>query len=151
MSTLNVNQDIVRYVDATGKVLKQAEMLIDQIAREETKIAEAAPKVASLMANSGLIRKTEHELATKKLASHEGALEVVQNLLNNLGETKRAYEQKIASAGGGYGVDPKSVNAFSTNPAKVDIMRGGVLGQGAGFGQKKAADHAFEQALFGTN
>jgi hypothetical protein len=45
---MDVNQDIVRYVDATGKVLKQAEQLVDQLAREEQKIAAVAPKVAGL-------------------------------------------------------------------------------------------------------
>jgi hypothetical protein len=53
------------------------------------------------LASNGLIRKTEHDIAAKKLASHEGALEVVQNLIAELGQTKRAYEQKIASAGNG--------------------------------------------------
>ena len=144
-----VNQDIVRYVDTTGKVLKQAEALVNQLAAEEVKIAEAAPKVATLLASQGLITKAEHEVATKKLASHEGALEVVQNLLAELGGQKRAYEQKIAAAGNGSPVDPRSVSQAQLGT--VDVMRGGVLGQRAGLGEKKAADYAFEQVLMGLN
>jgi hypothetical protein len=144
---MDVNQDIVRYVDATGKVLKQAEQLVDQLAREEQKIAADAPKVASLLASNGLIRKTEHDVATKKLASHEGALEVVQNLIAELGQTKRAYEQKIASAGNGHIVDPRSLEMSSPT---FNSMSGGVVGQRRGLGQKSAADHAYEDIILGN-
>lgn len=147
----DVNQEVVRYVDATGKVLKQAEQLVDQLAREETKIAAAAPKVATLLAEGGLIRKTEHELATKKLASHEGALEVVQNLLNELGQTKRSFEQKIAAAGNGQAIDPRTVTQTPAQMATFDPMRGGVCGGRVGLGQKRAADYAYENALLGNN
>ncbi len=146
-----INQDVVRYVDTTGKVFKQAEALVNQLAVEEAKVAEVAPKVATLLANQGLIRKGEHELATKKLASHEGALEVVQNLLGELGSQKRAYEQKIAAAGNGSPVDPRTVSQPQVSLGTVDVMRGGVLGQRVGLGQKKAADYAFEQVLMGMN
>jgi hypothetical protein len=148
---MDVNQDIVRYVESTGKVLKQAEELAGQLVREEKKIAEVAPKVASLLVGQGLIRKGENEMATKKLASHEGALEVVQNLIAELGQTKRAYEQKIASSGSGHPVDPRSVELTATQKASVNVMGGGVIGQRAGSGQKKAADWAYENILLGNN
>jgi hypothetical protein len=48
---MDVNQEIVRYVESTGKVLKQAEQLTEQLAREEAKIAESAPKVANSVSN----------------------------------------------------------------------------------------------------
>jgi hypothetical protein len=147
---MDVNQEIVRYVESTGKVLKQAEQLTEQLAREEAKIAESAPKVATLLATNGLIRKTEHEIAAKKLASHEGALEVVQNLINELGQTKRAHQQEKAAAGSGSSVDPRSVQQSPADRAMVNVMGGGVIGQHAGLGQKKAADWAYENVLFGN-
>ncbi len=147
----DVNQEIVHYVDATDKVLKQAEQLVAQLAREEAKVAAAAPKVAALLASEGLIKKTEHDLATKKLASHEGALEVVQNLLVELGQTKRSYEQKQAAAGNGQAVDPRVAMQSPAQMATFDVSRGGICGARPGIGQKRAADYAYEQALLGSN
>ncbi len=146
--------DTLDYVDASGQALGAAQNLATKVAEEGEKIAMLAPQRVDLLAEAGLIQEHEKEAAVKQLSSHEGALSVVANLVNILGETKTAYDQKAAAAGNGHGVPaggqpaPAGGNGHTKSAdAGSNLTEGGYVGRRRGAGEKSAADNALIAGL----
>ncbi len=146
--------DALDYVVASGQALGAAQNLATKVASEGEKIATLAPQRVDQLAEAGLIQEHEKEAAVTQLSSHEGALAVVANLVNILGETKQAYDQKAAAAGNGHGVpaggqpvaDGGNGHVKSAD-AGIDLTDGGYVGRRRGAGEKSAADHALITGL----
>jgi hypothetical protein len=142
----NINQEAVGFIDEAGKVLKEAQDLTNVLLAEETKIASEAPKVVGLLIEQGLLKEADRNRAVEKLASHTGALEVVQNLTAKMAADSLEFRQKLAAAGNGEPVTAERIGQ-QTKSSGVNRLAGGIIGARRGVGQKSAADLAFEETL----
>lgn len=143
------------YVEASGQALHAAQLLAEKVAADQQKVAQLVPRQVELLLQSGLIVPNEKQAAAQQLASHEGALGTVANLIAMLGEQKQAYEQKLAAQGNGSSVKSASaggsaqagVSRTKQADAGVNLSEGGNVGRRRGAGEKSAADMALIESL----
>ena len=144
------NVDTLDFVDVAGQALHEAQVLATKVAEAEQKVAEIAPQRADALHEAGLIEAGEKQAAVDQLSTHEGALAVCGNLIKILGETKLAYERKLAAVGQGV-AEPGGngqANGQSKQAAAGDAYDdGGFVGGRAGLGEKRASDDALIQGL----
>ena len=143
---MSTTLDTLNFTQSAGEALEASRILAEKVAEEQVKVAELIPSLSDEMLKRNLIAETEKTAAAEQLSTHEGALKIVGNLLNMLGETKQAYEQKLAAAGQGV---PSGTNGQEKRASFVndDLMAGGAVGSRAGLGEKRASDEAYIDSL----
>jgi hypothetical protein len=143
------------YVEASGQALHAAQLLAEKVAADQQKVAQLVPRQVELLLQSGLIVPNEKQAASEMLATHEGVLGTVSNLIAMLGEQKQAYEQKLAAQGNGSSVKSAAaggnaqagVSRTKQADAGVNLSEGGNVGRRRGAGEKSAADMALIESL----
>lgn len=142
------------YVEASGQALHAAQLLAEKVAADQQKVAQLVPRQVELLLQSGLIVANEKQAAAQQLATHEGALGTVANLIAMLGEQKQAYEQKLAAQGNGSSVKSASAGGSQNGASRtkqadagVNLAEGGNVGRRRGAGEKSAADMALIESL----
>lgn len=139
------------YIESSGKALHAAGVLASKVASDAEKVAQVVPARVNLLVEAGLITETEKSAAVSQLSTHQGALAVVKNLVDILGETKQAYDRKLAMAGQGRAVP--TGNGQSNKEASTQTQRdeSNYVGRRTGLGEKSAADDAMINGLGLTN
>jgi hypothetical protein len=140
----NLAKENLDFVEVTGEALNMAQKIANSIMAEEQKIASLAPKVAESMVRGGVVRKDLADQARTKISTHEGALEVIQNLTSYCSELQKKQARADAASGEGKAAaDNSSTRVDQRDPTS----RGGFVGQREGLGQYKTAS----QQLFEAN
>lgn len=135
------------YVEKSGQSLHQAELLANQLVAEGEKIASVTPGLVQRMVAAGLIDSSEKSAAADKLASHVGATELIQNLLDIRDSEHREFNRKLAAAGSGSAVAPTAKVASVTKDASANPTSGGYVGRHRGAGEYSEADMAMASSL----
>jgi hypothetical protein len=137
------------YVEASGTALHAAQLLAEKTAATQAAVAREIPSRVAHLLKAGHIVEGEKTAAANLLSTHEGSLDMVNNLLVMLDEQKQAYEQKLAAAGNGHSVKAASTNGDRRNngDATLDYSMGGFVGRRQGMGEKSAADMAMIRSL----
>jgi hypothetical protein len=146
----DTNVPTLDFVETAGNALGVSLALATKVAEEGVKVASLAPQRADLLIQAGLITPQEKQAAVEQLGDHAGALDVVGNLIAILGETKTAYEQKLAAKGNGEGAPDTAdqpMGQVKRADAGDDVMQGGYVGRRAGVGEKRASDLALIRGL----
>jgi hypothetical protein len=94
-------EDVLGFVEKAGRALHASRQLAESIASEQEKVASLLPVDADAMAGiklldgSSLIDSNEKQAAVTKLSSHQGALEVLHNVLEIFSEQQKVANQTI--------------------------------------------------------
>ncbi len=135
----NTNLKSLEALEASGTALATAQKLAGAINGEKQAAAALAPGLVDALVTGHLIQDHERVGAHTKLASHDGSMEVIGNLIGFIGQQKKAYEQKLAVANAGGSLISKEASADGNgrthNPNYV--------GRRLGLGEKSAADIKF--------
>ena len=137
----------VDYLEKSGAALHEAEQFIQRTVQSREKAASFITPLANQLQIQGLISEAEKPAAEAKLASHEGALEIVGNLLKFREETQKQAAQ-AQSAGGPGTVIPRtdlvpSRPATNGAPGRAPTRGDGHAKQGEVF----ESDMAFARSL----
>lgn len=130
---------VLEFAKAADEAMSAAQNLLDKVATEKSAAMKSAKAISASLVDCRLIAESERNSAIEKLSDHNGALEVVGNLLTLLQQEKTATQQKLAAAGSGSPV-PGTEKAGSNGSAY-----GGFSDRPLGLGQKSPADIAFER------
>lgn len=135
----NTNLATLEYAEKSGEALKAAQELAQSVVSSQEKVAAAVPSRVNLLHEHKLITEDEKQAAAEQLSNHEGALNVIGNLIQVNAETKQAYEQKIAElnqklAAAGFGEEdsPTKTASQRSRGAADDLSSGGYVGQRTG-------------------
>jgi hypothetical protein len=94
-----LNAQVLDFIGTAGEALAASRKMAEvEVARQE-KIASVVPPQVELLLKSKLIGAEEKQAAVKKLSSHEGALEVIGNLVRVL-QKQAADNAKTAGVQG---------------------------------------------------
>lgn len=94
--------DTLAFVQKAGEALHASRQLAESVAVEQEKVANIVPRSADSMVNfrlldgKRLINPSEKQAAMRKLATHQGAVELVHSLLSICSEQIKQAEQRIA-------------------------------------------------------
>lgn len=140
------------YIQKSGEALHAAGALADKVAQDQQKVAKIVPVRVDLLVDSGLIHSEEKQAAADQLGTHEGALAVVGNLIQIMGEQKQAFQQKIAAAGNGKPAPGTNGTSNGNGRSKqgdagLNYEDGGYVGRRHGAGERSAADEVFIEKL----
>lgn len=141
MSSTDTNLKTLSFIQASGTALTQAQKLAEVVNTEKQAAAQLAGSVVEALVQNRLIQDHERDNAFRKLASHDGSIEVLQNLLGYLGQQKVAMAKRDG-LNQGSGVD-KTASADGTSPD--DVRTNIVVGSKAGLGEKRASDNPFRR------
>lgn len=142
-----MNTETLAYVEKSGEALEVAKEMAEKLAATQEKVAQQSPVLIEAMVNAGLLDPSEKAAAVEKLSSHDGCLEVTANLLQHMGETKHAYEQKLAAIGNGQSVSPTTKSASVVKDASADLEDGGFVGRRRGAGEMAGSDRVLLERL----
>lgn len=139
-------------LEASGRAIKAAADFVDEVDQEKQAAAALMGPAVDLLKEAQLIEDNETQFALTKLASHDGAIEVVKNLASHIGSLKAAYERKLAAAGQGTSLSEK---AAGTEGGSSDFVTTGklasnsapIVGRRAGLGERRPSDVAMLQSL----
>ncbi|MDD5658171.1 MAG: hypothetical protein PHF00_13050 [Elusimicrobia bacterium] len=141
--------DALAFVEKSGAVLHTAQQLATKVAEEQKDVAGLVPTVVAKMAalrlldNHLLIAETERGRAAEKLASHRGAVEVANNLLDILTEQLKTAAQRVAMASQGEAVPEKEASAGSAPSSNAS----GIIGARHGDGDQPESWRRFAVAM----
>lgn len=135
----NTNLKSLEALEASGTALATAQKLAGAINQEKQAAAALAPSLVDALVTGHLIQDHERVGAHTKLASHDGSMEIIGNLIGFIGQQKTAYEQKLAVNGQGIPIEKEASANGRTNP--------NYIGRRLGLGEKSAADINFINAL----
>ena len=96
----NTNQKSLAFMEAAGPALAAAQKLASDVNTEKQAAVKLAEALVPVMIEARLVEATEEPLLRQKLASHDGAVEVLGHIINHHKEVKAAYAQKLAVAQG---------------------------------------------------
>lgn len=144
MSTNDVNIKALESIEASGIALSTAQKLAEAVDQEKRAAATQAPGIVDALVAGNLIQEHERAPATVKLASHDGAMQLIGNLLSYIGQQKTAYDQKLALVDQGQLVESGQEKAAGFSP---HIRNPNYVGSRAGLGEKKASDKALLDGL----
>lgn len=113
------NKDTFDYVETSGKALAAATKLAHQTLAEEKKASELIPAVVDLLTKAGFLEASRGAEATKKLASHSGAIDALRRVLEQLPSKAAADNSKPRSLGAGDSATSNG-NGFGRKSAALD-------------------------------
>lgn len=134
MSTTDTNLKTLSFVEASGTALTQAQKFAEAVNQEKQAANQLAGSAVDALVHHRLIQDHERDDAFRKLASHDGAIEIIQNLVSYLGEQKEAVAKKLALNQGGGVEKAASDNSSQSEPVNL------VVGSRPGLGEKRASD-----------
>lgn len=134
-------------IEAAGTALETSRKFANAVNQEKQAAAVLIPGAVDSLVDGRLVQDHERTNAMSKLGSHDGAVEVVGNLVQYIARQKAAYEQKLAVNGQGSGVAEKTASASGVGSGNGQPLNPNYIGQRAGQGVKKASDLAFINAL----
>lgn len=120
MSKQPILEDVLVFVEKSGQALHASRELAEAIVTEQEKVASLLPVDADAMAGiklldgSNLIETSEKQAAITKLSTHQGSLEVLNNVLEIFGEQQKKANQTIRMLQQGKGETSQTKQA-STN------------------------------------
>lgn len=144
---------VLDFADVTGQALDAAQKMASEVIAQEEKVATLVPPRVDALFTQGLIPEDEKQAANDKLSTHEGALEVVGNLLKIAEEQKQNYEQKLAAAGNGRSVangelaGNGSPRVTKQADAGANYSDGGYVGRRRGAGERAESDQVIIDQL----
>lgn len=131
-------------MEQAGPALDAARKFALDVNAEKQAALKLAEPLADAMIEAQLLEAHDKPLFLQKLASHDGSIEIIGNLVTHIGQLKTAYAQKLAVAQGGG--QPTDLNghgkaASATQPVVGNNGRPHFVGAKAGLGEKRASDH----------
>lgn len=133
------NVKTLDFVEATGKALSRAEKLAADINQEKQAALKLSSPVIESLVQHRLIDETEREMAATKLASHDGAMELLKNLVVHYGQQKEAAAKKEALSQG----SPIEGNQLPSAGEGQPRRKTAAVGQRAGLGERRESDEPF--------
>lgn len=138
--TTSIQEVSLKFAEEGGSALHFAEQLADAYEQEKLAAEKLTPAAVDKLASLGFISENQKAEAREKLASHDGAVAIVSNLLDAVEQMKVAQQQQQALHQG----QPVSDN---TKAASESPARWRPVGARPGLGEKSAADRAFEERM----
>lgn len=142
MSTESLVGESIGFIEKAGEALGEAKVLGDIVVAEATKIASLAPSVTAEIQQLGLLSAEQGQSFTAKLATHEGAIQIVRKLASLL-STERRNMAKQAAASPGQALTGSGSGGSSDGIASPGCF----VGSRIGAGQRDNAKIASEVAL----
>jgi hypothetical protein len=134
---MTLTAETLGYVEKSGQALGAAQQLMDELAAETTKIASLAPATTAEVVREGLLPESDATAFTTKIATHEGAIQVIRKLASLLGKERRELAKQAAASPG------QAVGTATPTAAPQSCFVGGHVG----LGQLDRAKRASEIAL----
>ena len=135
----STNQKSLAFMEAAGPALAAAQKFASDVNVEKQAATKLADALVPTMIQQQLCEATEEPMLRQKLATHNGAIEVLGYIVSHHNKVKKAYAQKLAIAQGGgspaEGHD-KAANADRSNGSPY-------VGQRAGLGERRPSDEPF--------
>jgi hypothetical protein len=131
-------------IAAGGEALKQADAIVNAVVTEKQAAEALIPGLVDLLVQQHLLEDHDRVPAIQKLASHNGALEVMGRLVNTMAADKTAYANQLRAAGPGAPVTEKAAGAASPRTTKLAFV-----GSRAGLGEHRDSDRKFADAMLG--
>ena len=142
--TVNVNLKSLEAIETSGIALETARKFAEDVGQEKRAAAALIPGAVDGLISGHMVQEHERPLAATKLGTHEGALQVLGNLLDHVGQLKVAHERKIALLNQGQPANSENGEKIAGSPHHQNPN---YVGSRPGLGEKKASDIAFLTAL----
>lgn len=139
---ITTDEKSLSYLETSGQALASAQKLAQSVDAEKSAAAVLSPGLTNSMLSAGLLEEHDKSAAMEKMATHDGSLELLGNLLSYLGNQKEAYQKKLAAVDRGVSIDDSEKSASATPTKKLNPN---YLGQRTGI--KKASDRIFLEGL----
>ena len=151
MSNQETNLKVLDFAASASGALDKASQLATAVDQEKQAAAKLATDVVSQLVDNRMLEDHERNAALTKLASHDGAIEVISNLIKLASGQKADYEQKLAAVDQGQSVEEnghvKAAGASVSTRIGSPVNNPNYIGSRAGLGEKKASDTAFARAM----
>lgn len=137
----NTQQDqAVEFVEKAGHAMAAADQILTEVHQEKSAAAQQAEAAVSEMVAGRFITDSERGEFLQKVSTHDGALELLRNVLKFAAGREAAYQQKLAVAGGGGEQVPEKQAMAQGAGADANFSRPVITGSKAGLGEKRASD-----------
>ena len=152
MATQETNLKVLDFTASASEALTKAAKLAEVVDQEKQAAAKLASDVVTQLVDNRMLEDHERVSALTKLASHDGSIEIIGNLIKLAAGQKAAYEAKLAAVDQGQSVSDNGhtkaagVPALSTRVG-APVNNPNYMGARAGLGEKKASDAAFAEAM----
>lgn len=138
MSDQSTNAKMLDYIETTGEALAVSEKLAQaEIARQE-KVASIVPQAIDKLVEAKLVTVDEKQAAADMLSTHEGALNVIENLADYVRKQSIKHASEIQEQG--VGVTDSSARPTASNDSLY-------VGRRRGNDEQSPAWAAFEARL----
>lgn len=151
MPNQETNLKVLDFAASASGALDKASKLAAAVDQEKQAAAKLAGDVVSQLVDNRMLEDHERNAALTKLASHDGAIEVIANLIKLAAGQKAAYDQKLAAVDQGQAVgengQTKAASAPESGRIGSPVNNPNYVGARAGLGEKKASDSNFAAAM----
>jgi len=135
-----LNSQVLDFVEVTGEALETSRKLAEATLANRQKIAAAVPPQVDALCKSKLIAAEEKEAALTKLSLHEGALEVIGNLVRHIQKQAADHVKALSAQGQG-------VPGGSQKQASVPSTESNYVGRRHGDDDEPESYRRFDQLL----
>ena len=135
-----INAKVLEYIESSGAALEAARKMAEASLARHEKVAALIPPQVSLLLQSKLVLPEEKQAAAEKLSSHDGALEVVGNLVRYVQKQAADHAKELAAKGPGVAMP-------ATKAASVSSTESNYVGRRHGYDDKPESWKVLEQRL----
>jgi hypothetical protein len=135
-----LNTQVLDFVQTAGEALAASRKMAEAEVARQQKIASVVPPQVELLMKSKLIGADEKQAAVNKLSSHEGALEVIGNLVRVLQKQANEHAKTASVQGSGAPTGPQKQGSLSS-------VESNYVGRRYGSDFKPESDRRFEERL----
>lgn len=121
-------QDVVSYIDVTGKALGVATAAIKTAEEQKAAAAERVNPLVDAMIAHGLIKESDRKAAGLQLGSHADSLDITMNIVEEMADRLKKANAKVSSLNNGQAVDEKGTSTTKTAAEQVEDADQALIG-----------------------
>lgn len=115
------NEQLVEFLKLTDATIKQAAAELQPLQDDQSRASKTAPQVVQLLVSGGLVPEAHSQAALQKLATHNGTMEILRNLLAK--QAQHRQQPQAAAPLGRPTMPATPININPDNPASRESFR----------------------------